>query len=119
LRPPAGIIPTVLVLAFTMSLAACQSSAPDRSERTPPAVGVHDVAAKDLQFLPPAIQVKPGTTVTWHFDDGNVPHDVKADGFASGVQKHGTFSYRFERPGTYTYRCTLHNHMTGQVVVTG
>ncbi len=100
-----------------MLLAACQQSSEDRSERTPPAVGVHDVVARDLQFQPPAIQVEPGTTVTWHFEDGAVPHDVKADGFASGVLKRGTFSHRFDQLGTFSYRCTLHTDMTGRVVV--
>ena len=101
-----------------MLLAACQPSGnEDRSARTPPVVGVHDVKARDLQFEPAAIQVKPGTTVTWHFEDGAVVHDVNAAGFASPRQKSGTFSHRFDQPGTFTYRCTLHAGMTGQVVV--
>ncbi len=116
-RPPFTL--TILVLAFTILLSACQPGGKERSERTPPAVGVHDVAARDLQFEPPAVQVRPGTTVTWHFDDGAVPHDVKAAGFASGIQKAGTFQHRFDRPGTYTYRCTLHTDMTGRVIVSG
>jgi plastocyanin len=105
------------VLAFTIVLAACQSGGEDRSERARPAVGVHDVAARDLQFEPPAVQVAPGTTVTWHFEDGTVPHDVKAAGFASGVRKTGSFAHRFDRPGTYSYRCTLHADMAGRVIV--
>jgi plastocyanin len=111
--------PTILVLAFTILLTACQPSGEDRSERTPAAVGVHDVVARHLQFEPPAVQVEPGTTVTWHFEDGSVPHDVKADGFASEVSKSGTFQHRFDRPGTYRYRCTLHNGMVGRVIVAG
>jgi plastocyanin len=109
----------ILVLAFTMLLTACQSGGEDRSERTPAAVGVHDVVARHLQFEPPAVQVAPGTTVTWHFEDGSVAHDVKADGFASRVQKSGTFQHRFDRPGTYSYRCTLHADMVGRVIIAG
>jgi plastocyanin len=119
LRLPARPHLTVLVLVFTMSLSACQPSGEDRSERTPPAVGVDDVVARNLQFRPPAVQVTPGTTITWHFEDGTVPHDVKADGFYSGIQKTGTFEHRFDQPGTYSYRCTLHAGMTGRVVVAG
>lgn len=119
MRLPARFMLSALVLAFTMLLAACRPNVADRADRTPPAVGVHDVAARHLQFDPPAVQVKPGTTVTWHFEDGAVSHDVKGDGFASRIQKAGTFSHRFDRPGTWRYRCTLHTDMTGRVIVTG
>ena len=77
-------------------------------------------AAKDNRFTPAAIQVPAGTTVTWRFEDGFVPHDVKADGFTSGdPRRKGTFTHTFDRPGTYPYRCTVHDGMTGRVVVTG
>jgi plastocyanin len=116
MRPSIRYLSAVLVLAFTIVLAACQGQ-PDRGASEPPVVGAHDVNAKDLQFEPPAIQVPPGTTVTWHFEDGAVAHDVKGDGFSSSVEKSGTFSHRFEQPGTFEYRCTLHADMTGRVIV--
>ena len=85
-----------------------------------PVTGVTEVAAKDNRFTPPAIQVTAGTTVTWSFDDRFVPHDVTGDGWTSGDPKSkGTFTHTFDRPGTYDYRCTLHDGMDGRVVVTG
>ena len=36
-------------------------------------------------------------------------------GASGGV---GTFAHTFDRPGTYPYRCTVHDGMTGRVVVT-
>jgi plastocyanin len=85
-----------------------------------PVTGVTEVAAKDNQFTPPAIQVTAGTTVTWTFDDRFVPHDVTGDGFTSGdPRRSGTFTHTFDRPGTYDYRCTVHDGMDGRVVVTG
>jgi plastocyanin len=85
-----------------------------------PVGGVTEVAAKDNQFTPPAIQVTAGTTVTWTFDDRFVPHDVTGDGFTSGdPRRGGSFTHTFDRPGTYAYRCTLHDGMDGRVVVTG
>ena len=111
-RPPVLLL---LVLAFT--LAACKSG-PDASPAdSPPVRGVTTVEAKNLKFLPPAIEVKPGTEVTWRFADGAVPHNVKGDGFASGNQERGTFSHRFAKAGEYSYRCTLHAAMEGRVVV--
>jgi plastocyanin len=111
------ILPLVLVLTFTLS--ACQAGSAANRADAPPVTGVTTVDAKDLEFLPPAIQVEPGTEVTWRFVDGSVPHDVKGDGFASKVQARGTFSHRFERPGEYRYTCTLHAGMEGRVVVGG
>jgi plastocyanin len=85
-----------------------------------PVTGVTEVAAKDNQFTPPVIQVPAGTTVTWTFKDRFVPHDVTADGWTSGEpQRSGTFAHTFDLPGTYPYRCALHDGMTGRVVVTG
>ena len=81
--------------------------------------GVTQVAATDNRFTPAAIQVPAGTTVTWRFEDGFVPHDVNGDGFASGEpRRRGSFTHTFDRPGTYPYRCTLHDGMDGRVVVT-
>ena len=115
-RPRRLLIPLLLVLTFT--LAACQAGSAASPADTPPVRGVTTVDAKDLKFLPPAIEVPPGTEVTWRFVDGSVPHNVKGDGFASGNQTSGTFSHRFERAGEYRYHCDLHAGMDGRVVVT-
>ena len=85
-----------------------------------PVTGVSRVTAKDNRFTPAAIQVPAGTEVTWIFKDGFVPHDVVGDGFSSGdPRRKGSFAHTFDRPGTYSYRCTVHDGMTGRVVVTG
>jgi plastocyanin len=110
-------VPLLLVLTFTLS--ACQAGSAASRADAPPVRGVTTVDAKDLEFRPPAIEVEPGTEVTWRFVDGSIPHDVKGDGFASEVQSRGTFSHRFERPGEYRYTCTLHGGMDGRVVVAG
>jgi plastocyanin len=109
------LLPLLLVLAFT--LAACQSGSATSHADSQPVKGVTTVEAKDLKFLPPAIEVAPGTEVTWRFDDGSVPHDVKGDGFASKVLSRGTFSHRFPQAGEFRYKCTLHAGMEGRVVV--
>jgi plastocyanin len=107
------------LLLLTLTLAACQAASADRSAAdAEPVSGVGDVTAEDLRFQPPAIQVPAGTEVTWHFEDGSVPHNVKGDDFGSGNQTKGVFSHRFDRPGEYRYTCTLHAGMDGRVVVT-
>jgi plastocyanin len=77
-------------------------------------------------FTPNSINIKAGTTVTFVNTDGNI-HTVTSvaggtqnpDGtFDSGLIKPGqTFTYTFEKPGTYNYICTIHPHMHGTVIV--
>jgi plastocyanin len=116
-RLPRPLVATLLVLSFT--LAACQAGSAASPADAPPVRGVTEVEAKDLKFLPPAIEVPAGTEVTWRFVDGSVPHNVKGQGFASRTQARGTFSHRFEQPGEYRYTCDLHAGMDGRVVVAG
>jgi plastocyanin len=109
---------SLLLLVLTFTLAACSSASKANPADARPVRGVTTVVAKKLKFQPPAIEVPPGTEVTWRFDDGSVPHNVKGDGFASRTQERGTFSHRFTKAGEYRYRCTLHAGMEGRVVVT-
>ena len=111
--------PVLLLLVLTFTLVACQVGSAASPADAPPVRGVATVDAKDLKFLPPAIQVPPGTEVTWRFVDGSVPHNVKGDGFVSRTQARGTFSHRFEQAGEFRYTCTLHAGMDGRVVVAG
>jgi plastocyanin len=113
----AGLL--VLVFTITSFVAACQPGSARSAADAAPVTGVTEVVAKDLRFQPPAIQVPPGTEVTWRFDDGSVPHNVKGDGFASKNLTGGTWTHRFDRPGEFRYTCTLHAGMDGRVVVAG
>jgi plastocyanin len=118
------LVPALLLAAALLTaalLAGCADNGDRRTEAAsdPPAAGVTNVVAKDISFSPAAIQVRAGTEVTWSFQDGQVPHNVHGDGWGSGdPQRSGTYRHTFDRPGTYTYACTLHPQMTGRVVVT-
>lgn len=75
----------------------------------------------NFTFNPPKITVKAGTTVTWTNED-DIPHTVTASNltFKSKALDTGDgFSFKFSTPGTYTYFCSLHPHMTGSIVVEG
>jgi plastocyanin len=70
-------------------------------------------------FGPQEITVPVGTTVTWINSD-DIPHTaVSTDGvFKSKVMDtDDKFSYTFTKAGTYSYYCSVHPKMTGQVVV--
>ena len=119
-RLPALLVPAALAAAIVLAGCGSGDDGGGAGAEAAPVTGVTRVAAKDNKFTPPAIQVPAGTEVTWTFKDRFVPHDVKADGFSSGEpQRSGTFAHTFDQPGTYPYRCTVHDGMTGRVVVTG
>lgn len=79
-----------------------------------------DVAVKIDNFIfgPKELKVKAGTTVTWTNED-DIPHTVVSpNNFRSkALDTDGKYSFTFTTPGTYTYFCSLHPHMTGTVVV--
>jgi plastocyanin len=110
-----------LLLALALAavvLTGCGGDGGDGGADAAPVTGVTEVTAGDNRFSPAAIQVPAGTTVTWEFKDRFVPHDVSGDGFTSGdPRRRGSFAHAFEQPGTYPYRCTLHDGMEGRVVV--
>ncbi len=82
-----------------------------------PVAGVTEVAVRDNTFVPAAIAVPAGTTVTWRWEGEN-EHNVVGDGFESPVQTEGQFGETFADPGTFAYRCTLHAFMRGKIIVT-
>ena len=70
-------------------------------------------------FGPQSLTVVAGTTVTWTNND-DVPHNVVSDDkqFKSRALDTGEqFSYTFTKAGTYSYFCSVHPKMNGQVVV--
>jgi plastocyanin len=77
------------------------------------------VKIDNFVFGPQTITVPVGATVTWtNVDD--IPHTaVSTDGvFKSKVMDTDEkFSYTFTKAGIYSYYCSVHPKMTGQVVV--
>jgi plastocyanin len=73
-------------------------------------------------FVPSTLYVAQGTTVTWYqVDNAVTAHTVTStDGsFDSGLLRDSaTFSFQFDKAGTYEYLCTLHPTMRAKVVVT-
>ena len=104
---------------LALALSACGSG---EAAQAPPAAADDNgptVTIEDMAFTPQRLTVKAGGTVTWVWQDGAIAHDVKGDGFKSKVMAEGTYSHRFNQPGTYKYVCTLHPNMTGTIEVTG
>jgi plastocyanin len=70
-------------------------------------------------FAPTTIAVRAGATVTWTNMDQE-PHTVVSDMglFRSGaMDTDESFTFKFEKPGTYHYTCSIHPSMVGTIVV--
>jgi plastocyanin len=83
--------------------------------------GTSRIVMKSFMFEPTTLTVAAGSSVTWINQDGE-PHTVTSDAglFRSGaLDTNESFSFKFERPGTYHYVCSIHPRMIGTVVVTG
>ncbi len=87
------------------------------------AVGTANYDGTDVpaySFSPVRIEVKRDTTVNWINHDAITAHTVTGsnDLFASQlIQPQGKFSFKFDEIGTYSYHCSIHPWMSGEVVV--
>lgn len=86
------------------------------------AVQTTSIDIKDYAYAPAKTQVKKGTAITWTNQD-SVRHDVSADNesddFKSGelLAKGESYTFTFNKVGTYTYHCSPHPYMKGTVEV--
>jgi plastocyanin len=83
-------------------------------------VMTNQVNVNSDSFNPAAIQVSPGTTVTWTWVSSGLEHNVTFDSNLitdSPTQASGNFQTAMPtQAGTYTYECTIHG-FTGSVLV--
>jgi plastocyanin len=74
---------------------------------------------EDYHFQPQELTVQAGTRVTWT-NHGEDAHTVVSDNglFRSGGLDTGdSFSFTFDKPGTYHFTCSVHPRMVGTVIV--
>ncbi|MDQ2837899.1 MAG: cupredoxin family copper-binding protein [Actinomycetota bacterium] len=125
----AVVIPvTVLLLASACSSSKSSSPAPvggggstasTGNTGASSSTGASMVEVKNFSFMPKDLTVAVGTKVTWKFDD-SAAHTVKAadNSFSSPALSNGkTFDFTFNKAGTYSYICTIHQYMTGTITV--
>lgn len=77
------------------------------------------VVIKDFMFHPTNVTIKAGTVLTWVNRDEE-PHTVTSDMglFRSGaMDTNDTFVFKFDKPGTYHFLCSIHPQMVGTIVV--
>jgi plastocyanin len=108
-----------LAAAAMLGLGAAAYAADPQQQvaATPP----NAVTITNFKFEPAIITVAPGTTVTWVNKDEE-PHTVmsadRAMPFKSpALDTDDNFSFTFDKPGSYKYFCSIHQHMVGTIVV--
>ena len=80
-----------------------------------------DVVIHNYSFTPSTLTIPVGATVTWTNQDFDV-HTVVADDSpptfkSAGLDTDDSFSFAFNKAGTYSYHCSVHPRMTGKIVV--
>jgi len=102
----------VAILAIGL-LTACDddSSGPDEDTVT--------ISVRDNNFQPAERTVDRGTTVRW-VNEGNTAHNTRANNNAwqsDNLAPGEDFEVTLQTAGTYDYACTLHEGMTGRIIV--
>lgn len=114
----AVMLETSIVAAAPPTQSMGTGGRPVTAAVTTPAAGPRVEITKHA-FSLPTVTVPAGTTVTWvnHDDDAHTVVSTTALFRSPGLDTDDSFSYRFTKPGTYQYFCTLHPLMVGTVVV--
>ena len=102
----------------TISERACALSITDTTLASPEPHAAR-IEVRDFTFSPVTVAVQADSSVTWTNLDPE-PHTIASeDGVfrSSAIDTNESFTFRFERPGTYRYLCTIHPRMRGTVLV--
>ena len=81
--------------------------------------GGAEIGIDNFKFNPTPMTVSKGTEVTWTNHD-DIPHSIVLNSLgirSKAMDTDGTFSYRFDKTGTFFYVCGLHPYMQAKVVV--
>ncbi|HVX23900.1 MAG TPA: plastocyanin/azurin family copper-binding protein [Candidatus Saccharimonadales bacterium] len=130
----AAVVVVAIVVVAVIALTGNKANAPSSNNqtnnssnntsdtKTPAKIATNKVSISNEAFSQANITVKKGTTVTWTNNDA-VAHTVtetdSQDGPNSQDLNQGqTYSFTFNKVGTFQYDCSIHPFMTGTVTVT-
>ena len=127
LSPKTGTAPNTAPANAVIN-AEGSASVPKTPATPPTTASVETLAPKDEKvevtiakfvFTPSPLKIKRGTTVVWTNKD-DATHTISSDSglFSSGsIIKGNSYSFTFEKAGTYPYICGFHLGMQGIVEV--
>jgi plastocyanin len=104
-----------------MIAGGCIAGAPAPATQPAPPAQTTTIKINDFHFDPQSLTVASGSSVTWVNHD-DVPHTATANGDSplfdsKALDTDEHFTFTFITPGTYTYYCKVHPHMTGTIIV--
>jgi plastocyanin len=105
--------------SWAMTALISLQAVPSGVAAAPASAGKAEVKIDNFSFSPVALTVKAGTQITWTNGD-DIPHTVVSNGHTFKSKVLGTgekFTFTADKPGTYSYSCSIHPNMTGKVVV--
>jgi len=110
---------SLLLVALGLGLTGLAARGVEVSASARQTLDTSGVKIDNFSFGPGTLTVPTGTTVTWTNRD-DIPHTVVG---TEGVFKSKvldtdeSFSFTFDKAGSYQYFCSIHPKMTGKVVV--
>jgi plastocyanin len=114
------MIPDAIRRAFFIPLSAAALMLFAASDlRAAPAVDANIIVLKDFHFSPMSLTVSAGATVIWKNLDGEPHTVVSVEGLfrSGGLDQNDSFTFKFDKPGTYKFLCSIHPQMLGTIVV--
>lgn len=116
MRPrPALRRPRALVAVALLTLCAAACGGDDGPSGPVPD---NEVRVQNNAFSPATRNVSVGTTVIFRWASDAFGHNVTfSDGPASATKTSGTYTRTFNAAGTFGYQCTVHEGMTGTIIV--
>lgn len=121
-----NIISTIVLMIIALLIVGCNQqnttqpiASPSTSAPAENPEGNNNVVMiNHFVFEPSEITIGAGETVAWKHND-NVAHKIVSEElFESNVMNRGDqFTYTFDKPGEYSYYCSIHPSMTGKIIV--
>jgi plastocyanin len=93
---------------------------PTMAGQLEPAPQTREISIDNFTFTPARLTIPAGSKVVWVNHD-DVPHTVVSDSRAfksPALDTDDHFEHTFTTPGTYAYFCSIHPHMTAEIIVT-
>jgi plastocyanin len=112
------VLYVLTIAAMLVAMLAARQTTQAAAPAAPAAAGA-DVKIDNFSFTPATLSVAVGTQVTWTNGD-DIPHTIVTEDKTIKSKVLDTdekFTYTFDKPGTYSYFCSIHPKMKGTVVV--
>lgn len=106
---------SAIAIACTLLGTAATHAAPGAK----PATKEIRIEIKDFSFQPKLVTISAGSKVTWVNKDEE-PHTVVSTDktfLSKALDTDDTFTFTFDKPGTYEYFCSVHPRMVAKIIV--